>query len=93
MKATAKKRKPAAKPRARKAPATHAAGYSGTATAGYCGIATAGDRGEIRIRYYDPKSDRYRAAVACVGEDGIEPNTAYVLDDAHRFVRKPGGAS
>jgi hypothetical protein len=63
------------------------AGDGGTATAGYSGTATAGDRGELRIRWYDYKADRYRLAIAYVGEDGIEPNVAYRLDDEHKFVR------
>ena len=52
------------------------------------GTATAGDAGTIAIRYYDPKRDKYRVAIAEVGENGIEPNTAYVLDADHRFVKK-----
>jgi hypothetical protein len=67
---------------------TATAGDAGTATAGDAGTATAGDDAEIRIRYWDPKCERYRTAVAYTGEDGIEPNTAYILDEAHKFVRK-----
>ena len=67
---------------------TATAGYGGTATAGHGGTATAGDRGTatagesgtIAIRWYDPKCDKYRLAVAEVGESGIEPATAYCLD-------------
>jgi hypothetical protein len=66
---------------------TATAGDGGAATAGYRGTATAGDRGELRIRWYDYKADRHRLAVAYVGEDGIEPNVAYRLDDEHKFVR------
>ena len=66
---------------------TATAGDGGTATAGYCGTANAGKHGEIRIRYWDPKSERYRVAVGYVGEDGIEPNTAYVVR-AGRLERK-----
>ena len=66
---------------------TATAGDSGTATAGYSGTATAGDRGELRIRYWDTKAERYRTAVAYVGEDGIEAGVAYCLDDKHQFVR------
>jgi hypothetical protein len=63
-------------------------GYAGTATAGARGTATAGYAGEIRIRYYDPKCNRYRTAIAYTGEDGIEANMAYILDENHRFVKK-----
>ena len=67
---------------------TATAGYGGTATAGDGGTATAGDSGTIAIQYWDPKREKYRTAIAEVGEDGIEPNTAYVLDEQHRFVKK-----
>ena len=66
---------------------TATAGNRGTATAGDDGTATAGNRGEIRIRYWDPKSDRYRVAVGYVGEDGIDPDTAYVVVDG-RLAKK-----
>ncbi len=66
---------------------TATAGYSGTATAGYRGTATAGYRGEIRIRWYDETNDRYRTVIGYVGEDGIEANVAYRLDDNRKFVK------
>jgi hypothetical protein len=54
---------------------TATAGYRGTATAGYRGTATAGDFGILNVRWYD--GSRYRIATWYVGEDGIEPGTAY----------------
>jgi hypothetical protein len=66
---------------------TATAGDRGTATAGDRGTATAGDSGEIRIRYWDSKADRYRTKIAYVGEDGIEANVAYRLDDKLNFVK------
>ncbi|SPA44637.1 DUF7666 domain-containing protein [Cupriavidus taiwanensis] len=66
---------------------TATAGYKGTATAGYKGTATAGDGGEIRIRWYDHTASRYRTAIAYVGEDGIEANVAYRLDENQKFIR------
>ena len=66
---------------------TATAGDRGTATAGDSGTATAGDRGELRIRWYDNKANRYRTAVAYVGENGIEPNVPYRLNENHEFVR------
>ena len=63
------------------------AGYRGTATAGDSGTATAGEYGTICIRHWDSKADRYRVKVAYVGEDGIEPNVAYRLDDKLNFVK------
>jgi len=80
---------------------TATAGYRGTATAGYRGTATAGDRGtatageggtatageggEVHIRHYDGR--RYRIAVGYVGEDGIDPGTAYVVTEG-KLTRK-----
>jgi hypothetical protein len=55
--------------------------------AGAVGTATAGDRGTICIRWYDAKAVRYRTAVGYVGEDGIQANVAYHLDDDHKFVK------
>ncbi len=62
------------------------AGHYGTATAGQGGTATAGVKGTICIQYYDAQSDRYRLAVAYVGENGILPNRKYKLNDSHEFV-------
>ena len=70
---------------------TATAGDRGTATAGYGGTATAGESGTIAIRWYDPKCDKYRLAVAEVGEQGIEPATAYfleIVDGAPQWRRK-----
>ena len=72
---------------------TATAGYGGTATAGYGGTATAGDRGTatagvggiLNIRYWD--GNRYRIAIFYVGEDNIEPNTPYRLNDDHKAVK------
>ena len=53
--------------------------------------ATAGYGGTIAIRWYDPKCDKYRLAVAEVGEQGIEPATAYfleIVDGAPQWRRK-----
>ncbi|WP_447121851.1 hypothetical protein ACKBF4_04540 [Pseudomonas aeruginosa] len=69
---------------------TATAGYKGTATAGDWGTATAGEKGEIRIRYWDKKTERYRTVIGYIGEDGLEPNTHYRLDDNHRFVKVEG---
>jgi hypothetical protein len=66
---------------------TATAGDSGTATAGALGTATAGDSGEIRIRYWDEKSGRYRTVIGYTGEDGIEANVAYRLNDKHQLVK------
>ena len=65
---------------------TATAGELGTATAGELGTATAGESGEIRIRYWHFKNERYRTVIGYVGEDGIKADTAYKLDDNHKFV-------
>ena len=65
---------------------TATAGYSGTATAGHYGTATAGKNGEIRIKFLDKKSERYRTAQGYIGEGGLEPNTPYKLNDKNKFV-------
>ena len=62
-------------------------GALGSVVAGDSGTATAGDGGEIRVRWYDSKSDRYRTVVGYVGEYGIEPNVAYRLNDKCQLVK------
>jgi hypothetical protein len=67
---------------------TATAGYAGTATAGDDGTATAGNRGIIVSRWWDEKNERYRLVVGYVGENGINPNTKYVLNENHEFEEK-----
>lgn len=62
-------------------------GAYGTATAGNWGTATAGEKGEIRIRYWDEKADRYRTVIGYIGEDGLEPDVPYKLNADRKFVR------
>jgi hypothetical protein len=64
---------------------TATAGEHGTATAGYYGTATAGDYGMLQI-YYRDQNNRQRLAVACIGEDGIQPTVKYRLDGNTKFV-------
>ena len=63
------------------------AGDWGHATAGAYGHATAGDWGTISIRWWDAAAERGRVATGYVGENGIEADTAYKLDDKGRFVK------
>ena len=63
------------------------AGYGGTATAGYKGTATAGKKGTLRIEWWDNKTERYRWAIGYVGENGIEPNVAYRVNDRGEFIK------
>ena len=64
---------------------TATAGYGGTATAGDHGSATAGDHGIIAIKRWTGK--RYKLVVGHIGEDGLEPNVPYKLDNAGCFIR------
>jgi hypothetical protein len=64
---------------------TATAADRGTATAGVGGTATAGVGGILNIRYWD--GNRYRIAIFYVGEDNIEPNTPYRLNDDHKAVK------
>ena len=50
--------------------------------------ARAGAGGAIALTYHD--GERYRIAVAYVGEDGIEPNVDYRVTDAGEFVKAQG---
>lgn len=61
-------------------------GALGTATAGDSGTATAGANGEIRIKYWDTKADRYRTKSGYIGEEGLIADTAYRLDANNNFV-------
>ena len=67
---------------------TATAGDAGTATAGYAGTATAGYAGTIQLSLWDAAARRRRIITGYIGEDGLEPGVAYVLDDAGEFVRK-----
>ena len=70
---------------------TATAGDEGTATAGHYGTATAGYRGEIHIKWWDEKTNRFRTLVGYIGEDGLEPNTPYKVEVSKegtpRFVK------
>ena len=72
---------------------TASAGYGGTASAGYRGTASAGDGGTasgvdgtiLAVKWWDAEAERYRLAVAYVGEDGIAAGTKYRCD-AGKFI-------
>jgi len=59
-------------------------GDCGISISGYGGISASGIRGELHIRGH--YGFRFRTAVAYVGENGIEPNVAYKLDDKGNFI-------
>ena len=65
---------------------TATAGYKGIATAGNEGTATAGNEGILIITHWDEVANRWRKAIASVGENGIEPNKKYRLSSDNKFV-------
>jgi hypothetical protein len=60
--------------------------WHSTATAGIFGAVSAGHQGTLQIYWYDHQHERCRIAVAYVGENGIEPNKVYRLDNEQRFI-------
>ena len=62
-------------------------GDKGQSTSGNGGTATAGHGGILVLLHYDREKNRPRVKVAYVGEDGIEPNVLYKLDDNGEFVK------
>ena len=64
---------------------TSTSGWYGTSTSGNYGKSTSGIGGKLIIEWHD--GYRYRAAVAYVGENGIEPNVAYKLDRQGNFIK------
>jgi hypothetical protein len=64
---------------------TAMAGNYGTATAGNNGTAMAGKMGRISISYGD--GQRHREVTGYIGENGLEPNVPYKLNDQHEFVK------
>jgi hypothetical protein len=66
---------------------TAQAGNKGTAQAGSYGTASAGEGGKIMIDYCDYEKLRMRTLIGYVGENGIEPNTLYIVQDG-KLVKK-----
>ena len=64
---------------------TSTSGDRGTSTSGYGGTSTSGYGGTLLIRWHDGK--RYRIATFYVGEDGIEENVAYRVNERGEAVR------
>ena len=64
---------------------TATAGDYGTATAGDYGTATAGELGRLSILYWD--GNRYREVTGYIGENDLEPNVPYKLNDNYEFVK------
>ena len=66
--------------------ATLTGGDRATLTGGDYATLTGGDYAELRIRYWDAKANRWRTAIAYVGENGIKAGVAYRLNGKHEFV-------
>ena len=64
---------------------TSTSGDSGTSTSGHHGKCKAGVKGIIQIRYYD--NDGYKIKTGYIGEDGLEPDVFYKLDENFNFVK------
>jgi hypothetical protein len=64
---------------------TAIAGDGGTATVGYGGTATVGYGGCISILYWN--GQKYRRACFEVGEDGIEPDMPYTVDEKGKAIK------
>ena len=65
---------------------TASTGAKGTASAGIGGAVCAGEQGEIRLKYWDGRAQRYRTAVGYIGEKGLVAGVFYKLDKNHRFI-------
>jgi hypothetical protein len=71
---------------------TSTSGVGGTSTSGVWGTSTSGVGGEIRIRWWNDKTNRYRTAVGYIGEDGLVAGVAYCCREG-KFYRKDGEPS
>ena len=60
-------------------------GDYGTSQAGCMGIVKAGKKGTLILKYYSHENDRFKLAIAFVGENEIKPNTCYQLDRDNNF--------
>jgi hypothetical protein len=65
--------------------ATMTGGNSATMTGGNSATMTGGYGSVMHFTYFDGK--RTRTVITYVGEDGIEPNVAYKLDNNHKVVK------
>ena len=62
-------------------------GDGSTLTGGDRSTLTGGECSTLQVKWWDHVASRERIATAYVGEDGIEANTAYKLDDNHQFIK------
>jgi len=61
--------------------ATVTGGNRATVTGGYSATVTGGDYATLIVKYWDDDVQRWRIAIAYVGENGIQPNTSYIYDN------------
>ena len=66
--------------------ATVTGGDGATVTGGYGATVTGGNEATVTGGWYD--GNRYRLAVAYVGENGIKPDTPYRVDDHGNFTEE-----
>ena len=66
---------------------TSTSGYRGTSNSGDKGTSNSGDKGILIIKYWNSEKERFMVATAYVGENGIEPNIPYKLDENHNFIK------
>ena len=64
---------------------TATVGDEGTATAGDQGTATAGYEGIIQLKYWE---SRWKLKIGYIGEEGLLPDTPYILDENFEFKIK-----
>ncbi len=62
-------------------------GNGGKSVSGKFGIVASGVGGELILSYFDKINKRCRTALAYIGEDGIEANFEYKLDENNKFVK------
>ena len=61
-------------------------GKSGVSYSGVLGICLSGENGILAITYFDKVTDRLRLKVGYIGENGLKPNTPYMLDKNNEFL-------
>lgn len=59
-------------------------GVGGTSSSGYNGKCKTGYKGIIQIKYYE--NNRVKLKTGYIGEDGLEPDTFYKLDENNNFT-------
>ncbi len=66
---------------------TSTSGERGTSTSGERGKSKSGANGIIQIKYFDKNDYKDKIKTGYIGEDGLEPDTFYKLDDNFNFIK------